>query len=90
MSVTSTAYESWLKEVEEALTSVNMPLEDWQKIWAFDFRREFEAQATAKDTAMRANQYWWQQQNKAIGQDCQKTPNCWLPRNHVGECKPCF
>lgn len=88
MSVTSTAYESWLKEVEEALSSVNMPLEDWQTIWAFDFRREFEAQATAKDAAMRANQYWWQQQNKSIGQDCRETPNCWLPRNHQGECEP--
>ncbi len=88
MTVTSTAYETWLKEVEEALSSINMPMEDWQKIWAFDFRREFEVQTTAKDAAMRANQYWWHQQNKAIGQDCRQTLNCWLPRNHQGACEP--
>jgi hypothetical protein len=88
MSVVSTAYESWLKEVEEALSSLNMPLADWQKMWAFDFRREFEAQATAWDAAIRANQYWWQQHNKAMGQDCQRTPNCWLPHNHQGVCEP--
>jgi hypothetical protein len=90
MTVTYAAYESWLKEVEEALSSINMPMEDWQKIWAFDFRREFDAQATANEAAMRANQYWWQQQNKAIGQDCHKTANCWLPRDHQGECQPRF
>ena len=90
MTMTSNVYESWLKAVEEALSSINMPMEEWQKIWSFDFRREFEAQATAKDTATRANQYWWQQQNKAIGKDCRETPNCWLPRNHQGECQPLF
>ena len=88
MTATSTAYELWLKEVEEALSSINMPMDDWQKIWEFDLRREFEVGTTANDTAMKANQYWWQQQNKAIGQDCRKTANCWLPRNHQGNCEP--
>jgi hypothetical protein len=90
MTVTSTAYESWLKEVEEALASINMPMDEWQKIWAFDFRHEFETQVAARDAAMKASQAWWRQQNKAIGQDCRKTLNCWLPRGHQGECQPLF
>ena len=88
MTLTSPLYDSWMKEVEEALGSINMPIEDWQKIWAFDFRREFEAQATAKEAATKANQYWWQQQNKVLGQDCRKSPGCWLPRDHQGDCEP--
>jgi hypothetical protein len=38
--------------------------------------------------AMKANRFWWTRQNKAIGQDCRKTPDCWLPRNHQGEWSP--
>lgn len=90
MTVTDTAYEAWLNEVKEALSSINMPMEDWQKTWPFDFLHEFETGTSANDAAMKANQYWWQQQNKAIGQDCRQTPNCWLPRNHQGECQPRF
>ena len=83
-------FELWLKEVEEALASINMPLNDWQKLWAFDFRGELDAGTIAIDAAKKANYYWWKHQNKAIGQDCRKTPNCWLPRDHQGECQPCF
>jgi hypothetical protein len=90
MTVTATAYELWLKEVEEALSSINMPLNDWRRIWAFDFQHEFEVGTAANDAAMKANRYWWQNQNKAIGQDCPKTPTCWLPRDHQGDCEPCF
>ncbi|HVO60828.1 MAG TPA: hypothetical protein VMT53_07825 [Terriglobales bacterium] len=86
----SEPYESWLKEVEEALYSINMPMEDWQKSWEFDFRREYEAQETATAAASKANRYWWQHQNKAIGQECRKTPNCWMPENHQGNCEPTF
>jgi hypothetical protein len=82
-------YETWLKEVEEALSSINMPMDDWQKIWAFDFQHEFNAGTTANNAAMKANRSWWQHQNKAIGQDCRKTQGCWLPRDHRGECEPC-
>jgi len=56
--VNAIAYEPWLKEVEEALASLNMPMSDWQKSWAFDFRREFAAGTTANDAAMKANRYW--------------------------------
>jgi hypothetical protein len=88
MTVKSSAYESWLKEVEVALSSVNMPMKDWQKIWEFDFRREFEAQTMATAAASKANRYWWQRQNKAIGRECRKTPSCWLPNDHQGKCEP--
>lgn len=90
MTVTVATYKSWLARAEEALASINMPMNDWQKLWAFDFRREFDAGTPASDAAMKANRYWWMQQNKAIGQDCRKTESCWLPRNHQGGCEPCL
>ena len=77
-----------LKEVQEALSSINMPLEEWQKSWAFDFRAEFNAGTTANDVAMMANRFWWHQQNKAIKQDCRLSQDCWLPRGHQGKCQP--
>jgi hypothetical protein len=79
-------FERWLEEVEKALAGINMPLTDWQSRWAFDFRREFSAGATPLGAAVKANKYWWREQNKAINQDCGETPNCWLPRNHRGGC----
>jgi hypothetical protein len=80
-------YESWLNEVKDALASINMPFEGWQGIWAYDFRQEFDGGTKANEAALKANKFWWHEQNKAIGQDCQKTPNCWLPRDHRGECQ---
>lgn len=80
-------YEAWLKDVEDALSSINMAIQEWQQNWHFDFEAEFKAGAAPKDAAMRANQFWWHQQNKTIGKDCRKNPNCWLPLNHSGECQ---
>ncbi len=82
------SYEAWSKEVEEALSSINMPLEEWQKSWAFDFRAEFNAGTTANDAAMKANRFWWREQNKAIHQGCTLSEDCWLPRGHQGGCQP--
>ena len=42
----------------------------------------------ADDAAIKANRFWWQQQNRSLKQDCRKAPNCWLPRGHQGECQP--
>lgn len=83
----NSSFEGWLSEVRAALDSINMPIDDWQKAWRFDFRREFGAGTTAKDAAMKANRFWWRQQNKAINHECQKAEGCWLPRNHQGECE---
>lgn len=82
------SYEAWLKDVQDALSSINMPLEEWQKTWAFDFQGEFSAGTSPNDAAMKANRFWWRQQNKAIQQDCRISEDCWLPRGHQGECQP--
>jgi hypothetical protein len=83
-------YEIWLEQVKDALRSINMPMEDWQRVWPFDFSAEHDAGTNPDDAAMKANRYWWYQQNKSVKQDCQKIPNCWLPRNHQGVCQPAY
>lgn len=81
-------YETWLQDVRTALQSINMPMDDWQNAWRFDFEREYKAGTAATAAADKANRYWWHQQNKSIGQNCLKTLNCWLPRHHAGDCQP--
>jgi len=88
VSMTTVTYEAWLQNVDEALKSINMPMQDWQGIWRFDFRGAFDGGASAGDAAMKANRFWWKQQNRAVEQECPKTPECWLPKNHQGECQP--
>lgn len=85
---TAAAYGVWLEEVKQALASVNMPMEEWQRQWAFDFQTEFLSGADANDAAMKANRFWWHEQNKAIHQDCTHSGDCWLPRGHQGVCQP--
>jgi hypothetical protein len=87
MPVEANAYGIWLVQVGEALNSINMPMETWQPVSEFNFRREFAAGTSPNDAALKANKFWWYQQNRAIGQDCRTTPNCWLPRDHQGECQ---
>jgi len=82
------SFESWLREVRAALQSINMPMDDWQNRWRFDFPAEHKAGADPARAAEKANRFWWHEQNKAIGQDCRKDPACWLPRNHQGDCQP--
>ena len=82
----SDSYESWIQNVTNALQSINMSMQHWQKVWAFDFRGEFSAGTSANEAAMKANKYWWFRQNQTMGQSCIKTAGCWLLRNHGGEC----
>jgi len=82
------AYEAWLDQVRDALRSINMAMEDWQPLWPFDFSGEHDTGTTPDEAAMKANRYWWHQQNKSLKQDCRQTPNCWLPRGHQGACQP--
>jgi hypothetical protein len=84
------AYEAWLDQVRDALRSINMPMEDWQGVWPFDFSCEHNAGTMPDEVARKANRYWWHQQNKSLNQDCQKVPNCWLPRDHQGKCQPVY
>jgi hypothetical protein len=52
------AYNTWLVEVTEVLDSINMPMEAWQAVSAFDFEREFAAGVSAEDAALKANNFW--------------------------------
>jgi len=81
-------YDKWLDGVKEALRSINMPFDDWQSRWRFDFRREFDAGSKANDAAMKANRFWWREQNRVLKQDCRNVSDCWLPRGHQGPCQP--
>lgn len=81
-------YESWLNEVRSALASINMPLDEWQRVWVFNFSAEYNAGTVPAKAAERANRFWWHEQNKKIGQQCRKASNCWLPTGHQGECQP--
>jgi hypothetical protein len=41
MALLTESYGMWLVRVKETLDSINMPMEDWQTVSAFDFKREF-------------------------------------------------
>lgn len=81
------AYQSWLSEVRTALRSINMEFDDWQAIWTFDFRNEYNSGASPGNAAEKANRFGWYQQNKLLNKDCRATPNCWLPGGHAGKCQ---
>ncbi len=81
-------YEAWLDLVRAALRSINMSIDDWQPVWPFDFRGEHDKGTDPDGAAMKANRYWWHQQNRSIGRECDTVPGCWLPRRHQGECQP--
>jgi len=81
-------YRIWLRDVRVALASINMPLDEWQNVYGFDFEQEFKVGTDAATAADLANRYWWHEQNKSIGQHCLITADCWLPRKHRGECQP--
>jgi hypothetical protein len=82
------AYDSWLSEVKSSLASINMPFDSWQSATPFDFHAEYDDGTTPSAAAERANRFWWRKQNERINQDCRLTQNCWLPRNHHGNCEP--
>ncbi|MGD1082163.1 MAG: hypothetical protein ABR881_27920 [Candidatus Sulfotelmatobacter sp.] len=82
------SYDIWLDQVRDSLRSINMSMEDWQKIWAFDFGAEYKAGTNPDAAAMKANRFWWCEQNKSLGRACEKVPGCWLPKRHQGECQP--
>lgn len=88
MEAMADAYEVWIGEVQQVLGSINMSMDDWQSRWAFDFQSEYKSGTKADDAAMKANRFWWHEQNKSLKQDCRLTPNCWLPRGHKESCQP--
>jgi hypothetical protein len=84
----SATFESWLTDVKTALRAINMPMEDWQKAWEFDFATEYHAGTDPARAAEKANRFWWREQNRALHQDCTIVEGCWLPRGHQGACEP--
>jgi hypothetical protein len=90
MRLMADAYEVWLDQVRDVLRSINMPMADWQKIWAFDFSAEYKEGTNPDVAATKANRFWWREQNKSLKKDCQKTAGCWLQRDHQGQCQPAY
>jgi hypothetical protein len=88
MMKTGDAYQVWIGEVEQALRCINMSMDDWQSLWPFDFQVEHQAGTKANEAAMKANRFWWYEQNRSLKQECRLTLNCWLPRGHQGYCQP--
>jgi hypothetical protein len=81
------SYEEWMGEVRATFKSLNLPAADWQAIGAFDYRTEYDAGASPRHAATKANHQWWHQWNKSLNQDCRETEDCWLPRGHEGQCQ---
>jgi hypothetical protein len=81
-------YETWMDQVRTVLQSINMPFDDWQKVWRFDFEIEYKAGTPPQQAADKANRFWWREQNRSLQQDCTLLPGCWLPRGHQGKCEP--
>jgi antirestriction protein ArdC len=53
----SSGYNHWITEVNAALKSINMSMDDWQPRWPFDFGAEYKAGTTADYAAMKANAF---------------------------------
>jgi len=83
-------YESWLDKVADALRSINMNMGDWQPVWPYDFKSEYDAGTAPDAVAMKANRFWWREQNRSLKRACEKIPGCWLPRGHQGDCQPAY
>lgn len=85
---TNLGYGEWFAQVRKDLASINMGVEDWQKLWPFDFEREYKTGSSPSSTASNANRFWWFHQNRALKQECKISKNCWLPTGHQGGCEP--
>jgi hypothetical protein len=80
-------YDGWLNDVQVELQSMGMGVEAWQRYWQFDFHSEYKARTSVRETARKANRFWWQNQNRALMQDCPLSRDCWLPVGHEGDCE---
>ena len=49
-----------------------MRIEDWQGVWPFNFSAEYEAGTNPDAAAIKANRFWWREQNKYMKQDARK------------------
>jgi hypothetical protein len=44
VKINEMTFEDWLNEVRTALKSINMPLDEWQRTWEFDFHQQAQKQ----------------------------------------------
>src|SRR5690349_7706402 len=58
-------YEQWLNQVRDALESIKMRMDDWQRIQPFDFRADYKAGTGAEHAAKKANKFWWREYSKS-------------------------
>ena len=87
MEASLAPFDAWLLELKSTLDSINMPLDTWQAVTPFDFSRELKSGISANVAALKANRFWWRNQNQRINQECHLTPNCRLPCGHAGTCE---
>jgi hypothetical protein len=65
-------YESWLDKVADALRSINMNMGDWQPVWPYDFKSEYDAGTAPDAVAMKANRFWWREQNRSLNEPARR------------------
>ena len=53
----SSGYNDWIAEVNEALSSIKIWMDDWQPRWPFDLADEYKAGTKADDAAMKAESF---------------------------------
>ena len=88
MSTDAGTFADWLSEVCKALDSINMSMETWHAVWPFDFAREFADGTAPSVTALKANRFWWRQQNQRIDQDLDLKMDYWRTRGCRGHSEP--
>lgn len=58
--------EKWLEEVRLALAEINMPLDEWNKVWPYDFTHCFRLGMSPRAAAMAANHFWWRKGDETL------------------------
>ncbi len=81
-------YAAWMNQVREKLFANGMDFDEWQSAFPYNFRRSFESGTSPTDAATRTSRFWWREQEKLLRTQCNRAANCWLPRDHDGECQP--
>lgn len=58
-------FESWLSEVRAALDAINMPMDEWQRAFPYDYQADHAAGIAPAEAAKRANDHYWTAQENA-------------------------
>lgn len=62
-------FETWLRNVRASLAAINMSLEEWQNLFPYDFKADFDAGVNPEEAAKRACNHYWDEQIKALPVD---------------------